>query len=271
MKFSVMGCSVMRCSSRIGGVVLAGCLLVGAAGCGDDDDDAADGDAAATTVATTAVTTTTSASGAPSDDAAEFCDMLLELDEQEDAPTVEQLSALEAAAPDEVAAEVSNVVARMSAAIEAGNFFAAFDDVEVQQGLSAVEAFEAESCERPVEEPAAGAAQVEVVATEYAFELDTDVAAGPTAFVMRNEGEEPHSIAVARLNQAGTLDEALAAEDSDEFVDEDLGESNTAPAGGRAVLNVDLTPGAYAILCFVTAPDGDIHAFVGQAVEFTVA
>jgi hypothetical protein len=115
---------------------------------------------------------------------------------------------------------------------------------------------------------------VAVTATDYAFEI-ADVTAGKVAFQMDNAGDEPHFMYVVRLKDGATIDEALAADeeggDPDAFIDEDVGESVAVGPGGTAVLNADLTPGTYAMLCFVGNADGVPHAFLGMAEEFDVS
>ena len=117
------------------------------------------------------------------------------------------------------------------------------------------------------------AAQVAVTATDYAFEIP-EVAAGPTAFTMTNEGEEPHFMVVVKMKEGATVAEALeaeaAGEDPEAFVEEEVGESTTAPPGMTAVLNADLAPGTYGMLCFIGTADGTPHAALGMAQEFTV-
>ncbi|MEX1162776.1 MAG: hypothetical protein WEB03_04275 [Nitriliruptor sp.] len=133
--------------------------------------------------------------------------------------------------------------------------------------------FPLSACGEEVEGADPDAAQVAVTATDYAFEIG-DVAAGPTAFTMTNEGEEPHFMYVVRLNEGATLEEALAAEadgeDPDAFIAEDVGESATVGGGGTAVLNADLEPGTYGMLCFIPSPDGQPHANLGMAEGFVV-
>lgn len=117
------------------------------------------------------------------------------------------------------------------------------------------------------------AQQVAVVATDYAFEIPA-VSAGPNAFTMTNEGEEPHFMVIVKMEEGATVEEALAAEqageDPEAFIAEDVGESVTAAPGGTAVINADLDPGTYAMLCFVSTPDGEPHVALGMAQEFTV-
>lgn len=43
-----------------------------------------------------------------------------------------------------------------------------------------------------------------------------------------------------------------------------------ATSGEETVLNADLSAGRYAMLCFISAPDGEPHALKGMHTEFTV-
>jgi hypothetical protein len=122
-------------------------LLVGA--CGDDDDAAEE---TTTTEAPEETTTTTEAeddeeAGADgvNPEFAEYCAAVADISEDE-APTVEQMEAVRAAAPDEIATEVETLAGRFIEAIESGDFDSLFDDQELTDEFAAVEAFEAENC-----------------------------------------------------------------------------------------------------------------------------
>ena len=141
-----------------------------------------------------------------------------------------------------------------------------------------------ENCKREapkVEEVAEGANEVPVVATKkgdtYTFEFDTAVPAGKTAFVLTNEDDEPHFMAIAQVKGPGALDKAIAAEakgdskGADKFiVNEEVGGSDDAAPGEQTIANVELEPGTYGMLCFIPGPDGKPHAFSGMATEFEV-
>jgi hypothetical protein len=120
---------------------------------------------------------------------------------------------------------------------------------------------------------AADAEQISVIATDYAFEIP-EVPAGKVAFTMENAGDELHFMYVVKMNEGATLAEALEAEaagdDPEQFVAEDIGESSTVGPGQTSVLNAELTPGTYGMLCFISSPDGAPHAALGMAEEFTV-
>lgn len=236
--------------------MIAVVLLVGTtAACGDDDDDAA------------ALT--------------DYCELARTLDEQERFPTTEQLEGIRDAAPEEVAQEV-NIVA--TALIDAGEDpFAAFEDPDVERAMEAIEAFDAGECgieqeagdddeeeqDPSVTELDPAAARVEVTATDYAFALASKPSAGRTSFVMTNEGEERHLMALLKLAEGATWDDVMESE-GEEGVEEEL-ESDSVAGGGEAVLTADLVPGDYALICYIPDSEGTPHVMLGMSETFTVS
>lgn len=216
---------------------------------------------------------------APED--AEYCAIAAELDAQEDFPTVEQLEGLREAAPEEIAEEINLVV---EAFIAAGDDpFAVFEDPEVEAAFGPIEAFEEESCgighadgdgeeaeeqDPSVTEPDESAAQVAVTATDYAFALDPAPAAGRTQFTMTNAGEERHVMLLFKVADGFTLDDVLASE-GDEGVDVEF-DSDSAAAGEEAILTVDLTPGEWAMVCYIPTAEGTPHYEEGMQAAFTI-
>jgi hypothetical protein len=123
------------------------------------------------------------------------------------------------------------------------------------------------------EEAAAGATVVDVTATEYAFALgSTSVAAGPVAFTMTNAGEEDHELGFGRLADGVTLEQLLAFEGDPEAegLATDLGGECCLEPGGAGVVNVDLQPGTWALVCFLDSPEGPPHAVLGMATTIEV-
>jgi hypothetical protein len=153
----------------------------------------------------------------------------------------------------------------------AGPAFGTIGQAEVT--ASEVLGFSLQSCGEEAVVAAPDAEQITVIATDYAFDIPA-VPTGKVAFTMENAGDEPHFMYVVKLNEGATLAEALeaeaAGEDPDRFVAEEIGGSSTVGPGQTSVLNADLTPGTYGMLCFVSAPEGAPHAALGMAEEFTV-
>jgi uncharacterized cupredoxin-like copper-binding protein len=77
---------------------------------------------------------------------------------------------------------------------------------------------------------AAGPAPVEVRLSEYAIEMPRTLPAGPTTFLVRNEGKKTHSFKI----EGPGLTEALA---------------KPVKPGGSESLEVTLKPGDYKIYC----------------------
>jgi hypothetical protein len=165
-------------------------------------------------------------------------------DEAQIGPAAE---ALTAAAPEEVAPAVGELMANP----EAGPGDPAFDEP-----YAAMFDYLRGNC---------GYAEANVAATEYAFGgLPTELPAGPIIIRLENIGEQVHELILMRVNDdvTLTLDELLALPEE---------ESNTmvTPAGflfafpGAAFdTAVDLTPGRYVALCFL--PEGATPEIISQ-------
>lgn len=234
--------------------------LLAFAACGNDDDTAAgDGDG-------------------NGDDSSEFCAVAQELNESEEFPTEEQLERYKATAPAEIADDAAFVAdAFIEAGVEgAGQLFA---DPEITERFERLETYEADECGLDVggelpdgvsRELDEDAQRVDVSAVEYDFIFEPPTA-GAVSFVMSNDGEEPHYLGLGKLREGATLEDAINADDPDEFA-EWTADSDVVGPGGEAVLTVeDLEAGEYGMVCFIPGPDGTPHAFSGMAVPFTVA
>ena len=115
--------------------------------------------------------------------------------------------------------------------------------------------------------------RVRVGAEDFFFEID-EVRRGPTRFVVRNRGSEPHQLTVVRLAESGALDDAVRAdrrrEDPAPFLGRGRAVSRIVDPGERTTLDVRLPPGPYGLLCFVASEDGTPHAYKGMAQEVFV-
>ena len=118
-----------------------------------------------------------------------------------------------------------------------------------------------------------GAVRVQVLATEFAFTV-APLGAGPTRFVIRNQGKEAHHLYVVRLRKAGTLAQALAADRESgrpaRFLADAGAVSETVRPGGRTTLDIDLRGGPTGLLCYLPSPDATPHAYKGMALEVVV-
>jgi uncharacterized cupredoxin-like copper-binding protein len=253
----------IRTLARFAAPMVALSLL--AAGCGDDDD---------------AASTATEAS-----DNEELCELATEMFEQDDFPSAAQIEKYVELAPEEI--EDAVAVAGPPIIEADGDFakgLAAQADDEVEDAIYEINEWERENCDveheprYPAEanEIAPDATRVDVVASEYTFVPDpAEVAAGKISFVLVNEGQEVHFLALSKINEGHTIEEVLAFEGDAEqagMVENVEYDTGLAAPGGEdeEVVTLDLEAGDYALLCFIPGPDGTPHAFSGMAVPYTV-
>ena len=259
----------MRFRSVVRAAVPVVTLSLMLAACGDDDD----GDEATPTTV------------AQADDNEELCALAEQMFEQEEFPSPEQIEKYTELAPPEI--EDAVAIAGPPIIEAAGDLPATFigiADDEVEDATFDIDEWERENCgidhepRYPAEanEIDPDATRVDVTASEYTFVADPEsVEAGPISFVMTNEGEEVHFLALSRINEGHTLEEALAFEgdptEAGITTDAEYDTGLAAPGGeDEEVVTVDLEAGDWVMLCFIPGPDGTPHAFSGMAVPFTV-
>jgi hypothetical protein len=114
---------------------------------------------------------------------------------------------------------------------------------------------------------------VTVVANDFAFEAPTEVPAGLTRFVLKGQGKEIHHATIAKLEDGKTVADVMAAFKTPgpppswlTFI----GGPNVPDPGAEANATVELTPGNYALICFVDTPDKVPHFAKGMVHGFTV-
>ena len=113
------------------------------------------------------------------------------------------------------------------------------------------------------------AEEIDVTATEYAFDLSATPTADTKSISVTNDGKEFHVMILARINEGFTVDEAIEME----------GEKGSAvlvaeteiPPGKTEVAKVrgPIEPGDYAMICPVGGSKGP-HYKLGQLEEFTI-
>lgn len=127
----------------------------------------------------------------------------------------------------------------------------------------------------PAAEPAA---QIVMTLRDYDFDFSTPLTAGTHTLRVENTAAQPHEIFLARLNEGKTLDdlvtwlgqmEAGAVEGPPPALP--LGGVAGMDPGERNWFTVELTPGEYALLCFVPdVGDGRPHLAHGMMRQLTV-
>ena len=125
---------------------------------------------------------------------------------------------------------------------------------------------------------------LQIVESEYAFNITGEAVAGSLAIDVENAGAELHEIGMAKLLDGKTMDDVRAALDAateeTENVLEGVAEEDTAIdelAGGQApgtsytITGPDAEAGEYAVLCFIPNAEGVPHFKLGMVGSFTVA
>lgn len=109
--------------------------------------------------------------------------------------------------------------------------------------------------------------------TDYAFALSRPLASGTTTLRVRNEARQPHEVLFLRLAPGKHV------QDFASWVEHQAGPPPAAPIGGTSGiehggwndLTLSLTPGHYALVCFLPdGGDGKPHAAHGMMREFAV-
>jgi hypothetical protein len=120
----------------------------------------------------------------------------------------------------------------------------------------------------------AGTGQVLAIdATEYAFKTLGSIPGGVTTVQLRNIGKEAHEAQFIKLNPGVTLDQVIAALQQNgpppDIFSFEGGPAEVVP-GKTAEVVLNLAQGQYALLCFISAPDGQPHAAKGMVLPITV-
>lgn len=110
---------------------------------------------------------------------------------------------------------------------------------------------------------------IDVIATEYAFDLSATPTAETKSISVTNEGKEFHVMILARINEGFTVEEAIELEGEKgsavEVAQAELPPGETVDAKIKEAIE----PGEYAMLCPVGGPEGP-HYELGQLEEFSI-
>ncbi len=114
-----------------------------------------------------------------------------------------------------------------------------------------------------------------VTGKEYAFDLPASVPAGVTAITLTNAGKEEHQAQLVKIADGKAMTDLLAGlQSSDPTAALKLitlsGGPNAVAPGATGTSTVDLKPGAYAFLCFISGPDGAPHITKGMVAPLEV-
>lgn len=115
--------------------------------------------------------------------------------------------------------------------------------------------------------------QLVVTTTDFAFRAPDTILAGLARIRLVNEGSEHHHVQLARLEDGhttGELRDTLTAGAGLPAWVTFVGGPNTPAPGVPSEVIVSLTPGAYAMLCFIQSADGVPHLAKGMIRDLRV-
>lgn len=111
-------------------------------------------------------------------------------------------------------------------------------------------------------------------ATDFSFDLPQTLPAGLVEITMTNGGSDPHQANLARLNEGVTQDQVLAALKKGPEAALPLltfvGGPNTVDPGQSQEVILNLSPGQYIAICFVSGTDNVPHEAKGMYKFFDV-
>lgn len=118
------------------------------------------------------------------------------------------------------------------------------------------------------------ATKVIIKAHDYSFEAPTQIEAGLVSINLENEGQEPHHVQLARLNDGVSVEQFQIALQQNPEAALSLvtwaGGPGVVDFGGSQEVTVELTAGTYMLLCFVPSPDGVPHLAKGMVASLEV-
>ena len=120
-----------------------------------------------------------------------------------------------------------------------------------------------------------GIREVKIEEKDFSFEISDSIRGGLVKLVATNTGKEAHQAQVVRLNDGVTNAQFQAALQNPNpaavfSLIAFMGGPNAIAAGGSQTVYDNLTPGNYALLCFVEGDDGVPHFAKGMVKTFTV-
>ncbi len=180
---------------------------------------------------------------------------------------VAQAERVRALAPEEIRTDVNVIVDGMVRIRDTGDF-KVLEEERVVSATRRVHAFELENC---------GWARQDVVAVDHAYRgLPRSVAGGPRSFELENEGKETHELVVLKINDNVTdpVDKLLELPREQVGVRVTNAGSASAQPGEQSFVVADLTPGRYALVCFIPVggvSEGPPHFTRGMQAELRVS
>ncbi|MEO7455097.1 MAG: hypothetical protein ABIY52_02470 [Gemmatimonadaceae bacterium] len=115
---------------------------------------------------------------------------------------------------------------------------------------------------------------VEVHAKDFSYNNPKTVQSGPVTFRLVNDGKEMHHLSIIKLGSGKTMKDVEAAMKKQGPPPGwmiDMGGPNAAIPGATIEATVNLTPGEYALMCFIPSPGSPMpHMAKGMVSSITV-
>lgn len=120
-----------------------------------------------------------------------------------------------------------------------------------------------------------GGGGLTITAVDFAFKVPASVPAGETEITFENTGKEPHQLIMASLKEGApdvTKLIELPQKEAQKYLDTEINDAEKPiPPGESTTFTTDLTPGTYAMVCFVESKEKkQPHAFLGMVNQITV-
>ncbi len=127
-------------------------------------------------------------------------------------------------------------------------------------------AFAVQDREREAVPQTAPQASVVIRLVDYDFRMSAPLTAGRHMIRVENVGVEPHEVGLVKLAPGKTMEnlKAWLQNPQSPLPAYSVGGVSALATNAEAYFEVDLTSGDYALLCFVTAPDGRPHTEHGM-------
>jgi len=127
--------------------------------------------------------------------------------------------------------------------------------------------------DQPSEEPSVAPGDtILVTGVEYEFQGVPDaLSEGEYTFTLENAGEEDHELYLFHIPGEESVEELIELPEKKVNTLTQAVDGVGGPPGQSAEFTAALVPGRFGYVCFVEAPDGTPHAFLGMHGEFTVA
>ena len=121
-----------------------------------------------------------------------------------------------------------------------------------------------------------GSESVQVVASEYSYDLPAQVKGGVVTFEINNEGDQIHEFAFGRIDEGKTIDDLKARFETEGGEEADWAHDLGGIPGLSPGMSLRMTreledEGTYFFVCFFPSPEGEPHINLGMIKSFEIS